>query len=78
MVKLDGICGVIYDTYRDPDEARQFRQWQIPAIVGKEGASICMPMAPQLQAPWTLSILAFIFSINVIRNTLCDFGASSS
>lgn len=53
---LDG-----YDTHSDPPEAWQLKQWQSPAIAGNDDASIFMPMAPQLQAPWILSVNEVIF-----------------
>ena len=45
-----------YDTHSEPPDAWQLRQWQSAAIFGKEDDSIFMFMAPQLQAPWILSV----------------------
>lgn len=43
------------DTHNDPPEARQLRQWQSAAVVGKDDLSMDIFMEPQLQAPRILS-----------------------
>lgn len=47
--------GVSDNTYSDPPEARQFKQWHNDAVVGKDDVSIDIVIAPQLHAPIILS-----------------------
>lgn len=43
--------GISDNTYSDPPEARQFKQWHNDAVVGKDDVSMDIVVAPQLHAP---------------------------
>lgn len=48
---------MIWNTYREPLEARQLRQWHRPQAGGKEVLGTEILIAPQLQAPLIVSAM---------------------
>lgn len=48
------------DTYKEPQEARQLRQWQTTHALGNEDCGIEILMAPQLQEPDTSVVVVLV------------------